>query len=195
MLKKFPGILFLIVGNSGSGKDSIISGLIKVFPPNLKQLYTPKRIITRLPSENENNIHISTQEFKRMEEKGKFALKWQIYGLDYGIPITIESYLKRGHPVIINVSRTIVKDAREKYENLKVIFIQVPFDITRQRIKDRKRETEGLLKERIERARINQNFPEADIVIDNSGDLDDAIDVCLNYLLKIIKEKEKEKIN
>ncbi len=190
MIKNFPGILFLIVGNSGSGKDSIISGLTKKYPSNLIQIYVPKRFITRPPSEFEKNISITTQEFREMDKNGKFALKWHIYELDYGIPIEIDDYLKNRHPVIINVSRTIVKEAREKYENIKVIFIEVPFEITYKRIKDRKRESKDLLKERIERARTYQKFPEADFIVDNSGHLDDAVNQCLNYLLKVIFEKE-----
>ena len=103
----------------------------------------------------------------------------------------IENFLKEGHPVIINVSRTIVKQAREKYKNIRVIFISVPFDITLQRIKDRKRESSDLLKERIERARKNQKFAEADFTIDNSGNLADAINKLLDYIINIMNELEK----
>ncbi|MCK4286123.1 MAG: hypothetical protein KAX18_07960, partial [Candidatus Lokiarchaeota archaeon] len=182
MVKFFLGTLFLIVGNSGSGKDSIITGVVKEFPLNLKQIFAPKRYITRPPSESENNTSVTPQEFRELEEKGKFALKWYIYKLHYGIPIEIENLLKKGHPVIINVSRTIVKEAREKYANIKVVFIEVPFEITYQRIKNRKRESDELLRERIERAKKNSSFPEADYVIDNSRDIVDAITQCLNYV-------------
>ena len=192
MAKLFPGPLFLVVGNSGSGKDSIIEGLVKSYPSHLKRIYAPKRFITRSPSEFENNITITPAEFKKMDKEGKFALKWHIYGLDYGIPIDIEDYLEKGHPVIINVSRTIVNKAREKYVNMKVIFIEVPFEITYQRIKDRKRESEDLLKKRIERARKNQKFPEADLVIDNSGHLDDAINQFLDYIISIMNETKSD---
>ncbi|MFX1379095.1 MAG: hypothetical protein ACFFA4_08355 [Promethearchaeota archaeon] len=192
MAKKFPGTLFLVVGNSGSGKDSIISEVVKKFPPNLKNIYAPKRYITRAPSKFEENISILPQEFRGMDKKEMFALKWHIYGLDYGISKEIEDYLKQGHPVIINVSRMVVKIARDKYENVNVIFIEVPFEITYQRIKDRKRESEDLLKQRIERARNNPEFPDADFVIDNSGDLENAVDALLNYILKIIDENKKE---
>ncbi|MFX1427141.1 MAG: phosphonate metabolism protein/1,5-bisphosphokinase (PRPP-forming) PhnN [Promethearchaeota archaeon] len=189
-MKTFKGTLFLVVGNSGSGKDSIISGVINKYPSNLKQLYAPKRYITREPSEFEDNIAITPEEFRKMEMNGKFALKWQIYGLNYGIPIEIESQLEKGHSVIINVSRTIVKEAREKYKNVKVIFVEVPFEITYQRIKDRKREEKKLLQERIERARNNQQFPEADITIDNTGELDDAVNKFLIYLLNLVEKKK-----
>ncbi len=191
MARNFHGTLFLIVGNSGSGKDSIISGVISKYPSNLKQIYAPKRYITRPPSKFEKNISITPEDFKKMEINGKFALKWNIYSLNYGILIEIENFLNKGHPVIINVSRTIVKQAREMYKNVKVIFIEVPFEITLQRIKDRKRETEDLLKERIERAKKNQKFPEADFCIDNTGDLDDAINELLDYIINIMNKMEK----
>jgi ribose 1,5-bisphosphokinase len=193
MLKKYPGNLFLVVGNSGSGKDSIISGIVEKYPSKLKQIYAPKRYITRPPSKFEENISISTQEFVEMDNEGKFALKWHIYGLDYGISKEIDDYLKEGHPVIINVSRTVIHEAREKYQNVKVVFIEVPFEVSYQRIKDRKRESEDLLKERIERARKNPTFQDADFIVDNSGDLEDSIDVFLNYILSVINKKEKQK--
>ncbi|MFX1480862.1 MAG: phosphonate metabolism protein/1,5-bisphosphokinase (PRPP-forming) PhnN [Promethearchaeota archaeon] len=189
-MKNYTGILFLIVGNSGSGKDSIISGVIQKYPSSLKKIYAPKRYITREPSGFESNIAVSLKKFKEMEVQGKFALKWSIYGLNYGIPIEIENCLEKGHPVIINVSRTIVKEAREKYKNVKVIFIEVPFDITYHRIKNRKREEEHLLRERIERAKNNQKFPEADYTINNAGELNDAVNNCLTYLLNIVNKKK-----
>lgn len=188
--KFYPGTLFLVVGNSGSGKDSIISGVVKRYPHELKKIIQARRYITRSPSETEDNYYIDNAEFKIMENTGKFALKWHIYGLDYGVPIEIEDWLKKGHPVLVNVSRLIIEEAREKYENLKVVFIEVPFEITVKRIKNRGRETENRLEERIERARIHQHFLEADFKIDNSGVLDDAVDHLLNYLLKVINEND-----
>ncbi len=187
MKKKFPGALFLIVGNSGSGKDSIISGAVKKYPPYLKKkIHLTRRYITRPSSETEDNYSVTPEEFREMELQEKFSLKWHIYSLDYGVPIEIDDWLKKGHPVIVNVSRTIVEEARDIYENLKVVFIEVPFEITLQRIKDRGRETEALLNVRIERAKTHQKFPSADFVVNNSGDLNSAIDQFLNYMLKIV---------
>jgi len=188
MKKNYPGTLFLVVGNSGSGKDSIISGAIDKFPSNLKKIHLAKRYITRPPSEFEENYPISKEEFLEMDNKGEFVLTWHIYQLSYGVPIEIDDWLKNGHPVIVNVSRTIVDEARAKYENIKVIFIEVPFHITLERVKDRGREEGKLLEERVDRARKNQTFPNADYIVDNSGDLNDAIDQFLNVILTTIKQ-------
>jgi len=190
MVKNFPGTLILVVGNSGSGKDSIINGVSEKYPLDLKKVYIVKRYITRPPSKTEDNYFISSEEFNEMGKKGKFALQWHIYGLDYGVSIEIEDWLKNGHTVIVNVSRTIINDTRKKYKNLKVVFIKVPLEITLQRLKIRERESEQGLKERIERARNNQKFPEADFEIDNSGELDEAINQFLNYVISLVKDNK-----
>ena len=187
MIKNFPGLLVLVVGNSGSGKDSIISGVVKRFPSNLKEIHLTQRYITRPASETEDNIAITPEIFKEMSRQKKFALEWHIYDLDYGVPIDIDDWLKKEHPVIVNVSRTIVKKARNTYRNILVVFIKVSFEITYQRIKERGRESGKLLQERIQRAKENQTFSEADFIVDNSGELENAIDQFLNYLISMVK--------
>ena len=187
MIKNFPGKLVLVVGNSGAGKDSIISGVVKRFPSNLKEIQLTQRYITRPSSETENNIAITPKLFKEMSHQKKFALEWHIYDLDYGVPIDIDDWLKKGHPVIVNVSRTIVKKARSIYRNILVVFIKVPFDITFQRIKERARESGKQLQERIQRAKDNQTSPDADFIVDNSGELEIAIEQFLSYLISVVK--------
>ena len=185
------GTLFLIVGNSGSGKDSIISGVIKEYPSNLKKVYAPKRYITRSPSEFESNTSVTKNQFKELEEKGVFAFIWHIYELDYGIPKDFEELLEKGHPVIINVSRTVIEIARKMYKKTKVVFIEVPFEIILQRIRDRKRETKEFLKKRIERAKQNQKPSLVDFIVDNSGELSDAVYQLLEYIKKTMNQSEK----
>jgi len=190
MKKVFSGTLFLVVGNSGSGKDSIIKAVLERYPSDLKSIRLTQRYITRPPSETEDNISISPEEFREMSKQGKFALEWHIYGLDYGVPIEIDSWLKKGHPVLVNVSRTIVEKACEIYRNLKIIFIEVPFEITLKRLKARDRESGKRLEERIERAKKNQKFPDADFIVDNSEELENAINQFLNYLVRVVRGKE-----
>ena len=188
--KAFSGTLFLVVGNSGSGKDSIIKAVIERYPSDLKNIRLTQRYITRPPSENEDNISVIPEEFREMSKQNKFALEWHIYGLDYGVPIEIDSWLKKGHPVLVNVSRTIVKKACEIYRNLKIIFIEVPFEITLRRLKARARESGKRLEERIERAKKNQKFSDADFIVDNSEELENAVNQFLNYLVSVVRGKE-----
>ncbi|HEY0089605.1 MAG TPA: phosphonate metabolism protein/1,5-bisphosphokinase (PRPP-forming) PhnN [Candidatus Lokiarchaeia archaeon] len=189
MEKKFIGTLFLVVGNSGSGKDSIIYGVEEKYPKNLKKVRIVKRYITRPPDETEKNYSITPDQFKKMERKRKFALSWHIYQIDYGVSIEIDDWLKEGYPVLVNVSRTIINEAKEKYENIKVVFINVPYEISMERVKDRGREKGDLLNERLERAKTHQECEEADFVVNNSGKLEDAVDQLLSYVLKTIKKQ------
>jgi len=190
--KNFPGLLILVVGNSGSGKDSIMKGVKERFPSELKSLHLTQRYIPRPYSDTEDSIDVQPADFKKLSLQGEFVLKWHIYGLDYGVPIEIDDWLKKGHPVLVNVSRSIVKKARSIYQNILVVFIDVPFEITLKRVKERARESGKRLEERIlRRAKQNQDIPDADFIVDNSGDLEDAINNFLNYLLTAVKTKGK----
>jgi len=99
--------------------------------------------------------------------------------------------LKKGHPVLVNVSRSIIKKARKIYQNIVVAFIDVPFEIMLKRIKERARESGIRLEERILRARRNQVIPDADFIVDNSGDLEDAINEFLSNLIYLVYAKGK----
>jgi len=189
MIKNFPGKLVLVVGNSGSGKDSIIKGVKERYPSDLIKLYLAQRYITRPCSDTEDNIAVTPEVFKIMSLQGEFVLEWYIYGLDYGVHIEIDEWLKKGHPVLVNVSRSIVKKARKIYQNIIVVFIDVPFEISLKRVKERARESGVRLEERILRARQNQDIPDADFIVDNSGDLEDAINEFLSYLIYIVYKK------
>ena len=127
-----------------------------------------------------------------MKENQEFSLTWHIYDLDYGVPKLVENWLSDGNIVIINVSRTIIPQARKKFPNLKVIFVKVPFEITLARVKSRGREAEDdeMFKERVERAKLNQNFPDADIIIDNGGDLDIAVKNFRKYIFSYAQKSE-----
>jgi len=189
MIKNFPGKLVLVVGNSGSGKDSIIKGVKERYPSDLIKLYLTQRYITRPYSDTEDNIAVTPEVFKTMSLQGEFVLEWHIYGLDYGVHIEIDEWLKKGHPVLVNVSRSIVKKARKIYQNIAVAFIDVPFEISLKRVKERARESGVRLEERILRARQNWDIPDADFIVDNSGDLEDAINEFLSNLIYVVYKK------
>ncbi len=193
MPKTFKGNLFFIVGNSGSGKDSLLKEAMEQWPEDLEEIKVPRRYITRPPHETEPYHSVTEEKFKEMKTMGKFCLDWHIYDLYYGVPVEVENWLENGHLVVINVSRSIIEEAKKKYPDLKIIFVKVPLEITIERIKSRGRESEGdpEYKRRIDRARKKQNLPEADFVVENVGPLEENAQVLKKYLLKFAKNKEK----
>ncbi len=186
MVKK--KMLFFLVGNSGSGKDSLINGVIQSWPDHLPSIRIPRRYITRPPHETEPFHAVSKDKFLQLQKEGKFCLSWHIYGLDYGIPIEILDWVDQGHLVVINVSRSIIKQARLQYPFLKVIFVRVPFAITLERIKNRGRESEDdpVFRDRVERAKKNQDLPDADFVVENDGPLEIGTKKLRDYLISQI---------
>ncbi len=80
--------------------------------------------------------------------------------------------------------------AKSRYPDLKIIFVRVPFEVTSKRIKDRGRENEESMKERMERAKNMQEMSDADFIVDNSGDLEVAGKVILNYILQTYRKED-----
>jgi ribose 1,5-bisphosphokinase len=179
------GAIFLIVGNSGSGKDSLLQMVQQTWPPEIPEIKIPQRYITRPPHETEPFHSVTVEEFQKMKNEGKFILDWFIYDLYYGVPKDVLNWVEEGHPVIINVSRNVISDAKDRIPGVKVIFVKVPFEVTLARIKKRARESEDdpVFKERVERARENQELPSADFVVDNSGPLEIGSKALRDYLL------------
>lgn len=181
------GALILLVGNSGSGKDSLINWVLSHWSPEKPPPIIPTRFITRPPSpETEDYKSVTLEHFQNLSKAGAFLLQWESYGILYGVPREIEDELARGKSVLVNVSRQIVESTKKNLPHVYVIFIRVPFHITAERIRARGREQGTSITERLERARLNQEFPTADYVVDNSGDLDAAGQQLLTILLEII---------
>jgi ribose 1,5-bisphosphokinase len=186
-----PGQLFFLVGNWGSGKDSLLKEALLHWPEDLSLVKIPKRYITRPPHETEPFYSVTKKEFEELKENGIFCLTWHIYDLDYGVPYTIVEWLEKGEIVVVNVSRTIIPDAREQFPDLKVLFVEVPYEITLARIKNRGREAEDdpVFKARVDRARKNQTLPEADFIIENTAALEIGGEKLRNYLVQFAKKK------
>ena len=182
---EYSGQLFLIVGNSGSGKDSLLNEVLKRWPASAKPIRIPQRYITRPVHDSEPFISVTSEDFADLKQQGKFCLTWHVYDTDYGVPGTIINWLQQGDSVIVNVSRKIIPQARQLIPDLKVIFVTVPLEVTLQRIKARSRESvdDPGFQQRLARAKENQTLTEADFVVDNSVSLQTAAEKLLNYML------------
>ncbi len=179
------GQLFLIVGNSGSGKDSLLAEVLRRWPASAGPIRIPQRYITRPAHGSEPFISVTSEDFEELNQRGKFWLSWHVYDTDYGVPVTISNWLDQGVSVIVNVSRKIIPQARQLIPDLKVIFVSVPLEVTLQRVRDRNRESEDGpgFQQRLARAKENQTLPEADFVVDNSVPLEEAAKKLLGYML------------
>lgn len=176
------GKLFLIVGPSGVGKDSLIDGA-KARLRDDPDFVFPSRFITR-PKDagGEDHIEISAADFDTRAAAGDFALSWRAHNLSYGVSTTIKADLVAGRHVIINVSRGILDEARAIFSPLLIISISASSAILRQRLQARGRESAGDIEDRIARAAAYQ-VAGADVInLMNDGELEDAIGMLVRIL-------------
>lgn len=175
------GTLFLIVGPSGAGKDTLIAAARGRLP----RYVFPQRTITRpRHAGGEDHIEVGADDFERLEREGGFALSWRAHGLRYGIPASIASELSGGRHVVINVSREILAEARRLFSASRVIEVTAPPEQRAARLRERGREAEGAIGSRL--ARVQS--VEADDTIVNDGPLETAIAKFLTALTKVEKD-------
>ncbi len=169
------GRLCLVVGPSGAGKDSLIAGAATELAGD-DRFQFPRREITRAANAGgEDHIEVSAADFVVRRDKGDYALWWDAHRLCYGIPVNIESALAGGTSIIVNVSRTVIGQARARYHNLRILHVTAPIAILAQRIAARGRESAEDVAARLARAGISApNGPDV-VVICNDGALEDAV--------------------
>src|SRR5262245_35161369 len=145
-----PGRLVLIVGPSGAGKDTLITGT-KAACSSDPAIVFPRRVVTRPPSNAEDHDTLDDTSFDRGVKDGAFAFWWEAHGHKYGILLTADYHIRAGRTVVSNVSRAIVDDMRGKYARVDVVLVTAPADILVSRLARRSRQTDTSVTERIRR--------------------------------------------
>jgi phosphonate metabolism protein PhnN/1,5-bisphosphokinase (PRPP-forming) len=128
------GTLYLIVGPSGAGKDSLMRAAGEILADDRDFVFA-RRVITRpLDPERESHEPVDGQEFDRRKQAGDFMLSWWAYVSDYGIPARYDAMLAEGRHVIANISRTMVGYATAHFRPARVIQITAPPAVLEQRL-------------------------------------------------------------
>lgn len=158
--------IILIVGASGAGKDTLLRGAKKILED--KNINFIKRHITRKPDENEDNHYLSEDDMKRAAKMDKFLSLWKAHGNTYAVA---RNMLEDGKN-IISVSRDVIEDFEDKFENVVVINITADEYSLKQRILSRKREKNT--QERL--AQMDKKFSAKNIInFHNEGDVNENI--------------------
>ncbi len=167
-----PGRLFAVVGPSGSGKDTLLDGLIRARP----EIYRARRTISRPPSEaTEGFESVSEAEFARLRDAGAFALHWSAHGLSYGIRHAEFDPLEEGRTVVFNGSRKALREAAAQFPQMQIIAISVSPEILAARLAGRGRESADAIAGRLSRARFELPADLGGTVIPNDGTPEEGI--------------------
>jgi thymidine phosphorylase len=134
------GTLFLVVGPSGAGKDTLLDGARAALSTDDRFVFA-RRAITR-PAEAGGEIHdaITGQEFARHRDAGEFLIAWSAHGLDYALPINLARHLEQGRNVVANGSRTTIPELAKRIANLVILEVAAPSAILAARLQSRGRE-------------------------------------------------------
>lgn len=163
------GRLFLVVGPSGAGKDTLIAGAVLAD----MALHWARRVITRPETAGGEPFEGVTEAvFAQRLAAGDFALHWQAHGLCYGVPLAELAPLALGRTVLVNGSRGALDAALIAYPDLRVIRISAPSAILADRLAARGRESRDQIAARLNRA--SYDLPEGLAVIDVHNDADPA---------------------
>lgn len=145
-----PGTLFLVVGPSGVGKDTLLDGARGVLEGAWFRF--PHRVITR-PSDAGGEAHKAATEakFDDLLAQGAFLHHWPAHGLRYGLPADIAQSLAEDVNVVVNTSRREIDAIRTKVPSALAIYISASPDIVAERLRARGRETEEEIERRLSR--------------------------------------------
>ena len=146
-----PGTLFLVVGPSGAGKDTLIDGA-RAAVANDPDIVFARRAITR-PQDagGEDHDAVSDDTFDTTHRAGGFILDWQAHDLKYGIRAAYAEDLAAGRDVIANVSRAVIPEAIARYSSTVVIEVTASPEILAERLAGRGRETADDIRARLAR--------------------------------------------
>ena len=147
-----PGALIYVVGASGVGKDTLLSGAQQRLRDNPTFVFA-RRDITRPASRvGEQHRVVTHEEFASLEASGAYALSWRAHGNGYGIPRLITDLSLQGRAVVISGSRAALSEARQRFPGLHVVHITAPLASLQQRLEQRGREAQPQIESRIKRA-------------------------------------------
>jgi guanylate kinase len=168
-----PGLLFVVSGPSGAGKDTLVEAL----RARRASLRYSVSATTRAPRSDERNgehyFFVSEQEFKRLRDGGRL-LEWREYnGNLYGTPCDyVERSLTEGYDIVMKPEVNGALAVKAAYPDTVLIFL-VPdrFSNLRERLLARRTETNEEIARRLEIAQEEMKFIRSfDYIVVNEQD-------------------------
>jgi guanylate kinase len=128
-MKKRRGLLVVISGPSGVGKDTIIKRLLELDP----QLTYSVSCTTRAPRAGEvDGVHyrfVSREQFEELVKKGHFLEHASYNGHLYGTPAgPVEEARTAGHDILLKIEVQGAQQVRDRVSDGIFIFIAPPND-------------------------------------------------------------------
>ena len=170
-----PGTLFLVVGPSGAGKDTLIDGARAAVADDPDIVFARRAITRPQNAGGEDHDAVTDDAFDTIHRAGGFMLDWQAHELKYGIPAVYAEDIAAGRHVIANVSRAVIVEAIARYSPTVVIEITASPDILAERLAGRGRETADDIRARLARHAASIPVDAVKTTIVNDGTTEEGI--------------------
>ncbi|HKK28834.1 MAG TPA: phosphonate metabolism protein/1,5-bisphosphokinase (PRPP-forming) PhnN [Alphaproteobacteria bacterium] len=176
------GTLFMVVGPSGAGKDTLLAGARARLSDDPRYRFI-RRTITR-PVEAGGEVHeaVTAAEFAARSASRAHFLEWHAHGLSYGISRTVLDTLNAGCHAVVNASRSVLDQARAQYAPCRILVVTVPPALLRARLEARGREDEADIAKRLGRADVFTVTGPDVVTIVNDGLVDAGVTAFLKAL-------------
>lgn len=148
------GTLIIISGPSGSGKDTVLTGLFKKMPELEFSISSVSRSMRPGEVNGQKYNFISREQFKSMIDNDMLLEYNEYCGNFYGTPRQpVESCIERGGEIVLEVDVNGAANVRKKCSDCFSIFIMPPsFEVLKKRLEGRGTESEEVVKARLDQA-------------------------------------------
>ena len=179
------GRIIVVSGPSGVGKTTLVETMLE----HSSSIVRSVSATTRLPRSGETDgvdYHfLPKSEFERLIEQNGLV-EWTKYGKNYygTLKSTLESTIKAGKDIILTIDVDGAIQLKKLGLSCMLIFILPPsIQILRQRLEERKTETESELNQRLERAKAEFDL----VAYYDYCVINDQIPLAIQQLIKIIE--------
>ena len=148
------GRLFIISGPSGSGKDTVLSQVLKTYPDLKFSISSITRPMREGEKEGEKYHFISREEFEDMIKNDRLLEHNVFVGNYYGTPREpVEKCIEAGEDIFVEIDVNGAAQIRQKAPDALSVFIMPPsMSVLRARLTGRGTETPELIEKRLEAA-------------------------------------------
>lgn len=141
---KNTGFCVILSSPSAAGKSSLAKALVKIDNNTKLSISATTRLPRAGESEGVHYYFKSTEEFNHLIKQNALLEYTNIYNNYYGtLKKPIEEFLQKGNNVVFDIDWVGAKSIKQKLPDSVAIFIFPPsFTVLKQRIKDRKQDSE-----------------------------------------------------